>query len=91
MTSSGRRCRCRTSRPSCRTPWRTTLFAPAEDAPAAALRAVAAPDRLTRRAGREAARVIEEDPDRRRESLGRAPGVGADRAPSLVTPYLPLR
>ncbi|MEU8472623.1 hypothetical protein AB0F30_32880 [Streptomyces sp. NPDC029006] len=67
------------------------LFALAEDAPTAALRAVAALDRLTRRAGREAACVIEEDPDRRWEDLGRALGVGADRAQSLVTHYLLLR
>ncbi|MFJ7149198.1 hypothetical protein ACIQVT_13510 [Streptomyces sp. NPDC100445] len=67
------------------------LFALAEDAPAAALRAVTALDRLTRRAGREAACVIEEDFDRRWEALGRALGIGADRARSLVTHYLLLR
>ncbi|MFJ4582610.1 hypothetical protein [Streptomyces echinatus] len=63
----------------------------AEDAPAAALRAVAALDRLTRRAGREAACVLEEEGDQRWEALGRALGIGADRARSLVTRYLLLR
>jgi hypothetical protein len=63
----------------------------AEDAPAAALRAVAALDRLSRRAGREAACVLEENGDQRWEALGRALGIGADRAQSLVTRYLPLR
>ncbi|MEU6671407.1 hypothetical protein [Streptomyces sp. NPDC046727] len=67
------------------------LLTLAEDAPAAALRAVTALDRLTRRAGREAAGVIEEDGDQRWEALGRALGIGADRAQSLVTRYLLLR
>ncbi|MFF7373106.1 hypothetical protein ACIP3A_36445 [Streptomyces tricolor] len=66
------------------------LFALAEDAPAAALRAVAALDRLTRRAGREAACLIEEDGDQRWDDLGRALGIDADRARSLVTRYLLL-
>ncbi|MFF5854557.1 hypothetical protein ACFY8B_02790 [Streptomyces sp. NPDC012751] len=64
------------------------LLALAEDAPAAALRAVTALDRLGRRAGREAAYMIDED-DGRWEALGRALGIGADRARSLVTRYLP--
>ncbi|UFR00408.1 hypothetical protein KBP30_04060 [Streptomyces sp. Go40/10] len=64
------------------------LFALAEDAPAAALRAVTALDRLTRRAGREAACLIEEDGEQRWEDLGRALGVDAHRARSLVTRYL---
>lgn len=65
------------------------LLALAEDAPAAALRAVTALDRLGRRAGREAACMIDEDDGRRWEALGRALGIGADRARSLVTGYLP--
>lgn len=67
------------------------LAALAEDAPAAALRAVAALDRLTGQAGREAARAFDEDGDGRWEDLGRALGIGADRAHSLVTRYLLLR
>ncbi|MEU6591026.1 hypothetical protein ABZ923_17710 [Streptomyces sp. NPDC046881] len=67
------------------------LFALAEDAPAAALRAVAALDRLIRRAGREAAGLIEEDGVQRWDDLGRALGLDAGRARSLVTRYLLLR
>ncbi|MYW22055.1 hypothetical protein GT039_42410 [Streptomyces sp. SID2955] len=63
----------------------------AEDAPAAALRAAAALDRLSRRTGREAACVLEENGDRRWETLGRALGIDADRARALVTHYLLLR
>lgn len=66
------------------------LCALAEDAPAAALRAVAALDRLSRRAGREAACTIEEDGEQSWEALGRALGIDADRARSLVTRYLLL-
>ncbi|MEV6834051.1 hypothetical protein AB0N17_05945 [Streptomyces sp. NPDC051133] len=64
------------------------LAALADDAPAAALRAVAALDRLTRRVGREAACMIEEDDDLPWEALGRALGIDADRARSLVNRYL---
>ncbi|MGW2491979.1 hypothetical protein ACWCV9_32810 [Streptomyces sp. NPDC001606] len=67
------------------------LLALADDAPAAALRAVAALDRLTARVGREAACMIEEDSAGQWESLGRALGIAPDRARSLVTRYLLLR
>ncbi|MGW4567753.1 hypothetical protein ACWEN3_37040 [Streptomyces sp. NPDC004561] len=66
------------------------LFTLADDAPAAAMRAVAALDRLTRRVGREAACMIEEDGEQRWDSLGRALGIDPDRARSLVTRYLLL-
>jgi hypothetical protein len=65
----------------------TRLFALAEQAPVAALKAVAALERLTGDVGREAAHAVQAD-ELSSETIGKALGISAAKARSRLTGYL---